>query len=113
VGREYIRLKAENESGELIVEPSEDALYEMIIDLTLPDNTFVIVEPDEDDPTWFASVARLDDGIYEVEYRDPLRRYHRLDTATDPSHIASDVTIWTAQASRAHAALTRDSSPDF
>ncbi|MEO3888895.1 hypothetical protein [Nonomuraea sp. B5E05] len=109
----YIRLKAENEGGELIVEPSEDALYDVIIKLTLPDNTFVIVEPDEDDPTWFASVARLDDGTYEVEYRDPLRRYHRLDTATDPSRIARDVTIWTAQASRAHAALTRDSSPDF
>ncbi|MDX3111093.1 hypothetical protein [Nonomuraea angiospora] len=113
VGREYIRLKAESEGGELIVEPSEDALYEMIIELALPDNTFVIVEPDEDDPTWFASVACLDDGTYEVEYRDPLRRYHRLDTATDPSRIASDVTIWTAQASRAHAVLTRDSSPDF
>ncbi|WP_431934581.1 hypothetical protein [Nonomuraea jabiensis] len=113
VGREYIRLKAENEGGELILEPSEDALYEMIIELTLPNNTFVIVEPDEDDPTWFASVARLDDGTYEVEYRDPLRRYHRLDIATDPSRIASDVTVWTAQASRAHAALSRDSSPDF
>jgi hypothetical protein len=51
------------------VEPSE-----MIIELALPDNTFVIVEPDEDDPTWFASVSRLDDGTYEVEYRDPLHR---------------------------------------
>jgi hypothetical protein len=30
-----------------------------------------------------------------------------------PSRIASDVTIWTAQASRAHAALSRDSSPEF
>ncbi|MEV1179440.1 hypothetical protein [Nonomuraea sp. NPDC049784] len=113
MGREHIRLKAESEGGELIMEPSEDALYEMINELAHPANTFVIVEPDEDDPAWFASVACLDDGTYEVEYRDPLRRYHRLDTATDPRRIATDVTIWTAQASRAHAALSRDSSPDF
>ncbi|MFI6734688.1 hypothetical protein ACIBI9_17305 [Nonomuraea sp. NPDC050451] len=111
--REHIRLKAESEGGELIVEPSEDALYEMIIELALPDNTFVIVEPDEGDPIWFASVACLENGTYEVEYRDPLRRYHRLETATDPSRIASDVTMWTAQASRAHAALSRDSSSGF
>ncbi|MEV4567766.1 hypothetical protein AB0K12_28695 [Nonomuraea sp. NPDC049419] len=102
-----IRLKAATEGDELIVVPSGDALHEMIIALAPPDNSFVIVEPDEDDPTRFASVARLDDGTFGVEYRDPLRRYHRLDIATAPDRIASDVTIWTASAARAHETFGR------
>jgi hypothetical protein len=109
-----IRLKAETESGELVAEPSEDALHEMIIGLSAPDNTFVIVEPDDDDPAWFASVSLLDSGTYEVEYRDAVRGRHHLGTATDPSRIANDVTCWTAETARAHRAFGRSqSSADF
>ncbi|WP_346227402.1 hypothetical protein [Microbispora maris] len=50
----------------------------MIEDFTHPDNTYVIIEPDEEDSTWFASVALLEDGRYEVEYRDTLHREHRV-----------------------------------
>ncbi|WP_433378008.1 hypothetical protein [Streptosporangium sp. CA-115845] len=109
-----IRLKAETEGGELIVEPSEDALHEMILELSAPDNTFVIVEPDEDDPVWFASVSRLDNGTYEVEYRDAVRSRHHLNVETDPSRIANDVTCWSAATARAHRALNQNQpSTDF
>ncbi|GAA4586808.1 hypothetical protein GCM10023194_34040 [Planotetraspora phitsanulokensis] len=111
---DYIPLKAETEGGELIVEPSEDALYEMITELTTPDNTFVIVEPDEDDPAWFASVSLLDDGTYEVEYRDTVRRRHQLSIGTDPDRIARDAVIWVADTARAHRALSgHQSLADF
>ncbi|GAB2957944.1 hypothetical protein GCM10023080_016990 [Streptomyces pseudoechinosporeus] len=30
------------------------------------DNTFVVIQPDQDDPAWFASVAVLDQGGYEI-----------------------------------------------
>ncbi|WP_221891439.1 hypothetical protein [Microbispora sp. KK1-11] len=68
----------------------------MIEDLTHPDNTYVIIEPDEEDSTWFASVALLEDGRYEVEYRDTLHREHRVTVETDLSHIAKETTIWLA-----------------
>ncbi|GAT70247.1 hypothetical protein PS9374_05927 [Planomonospora sphaerica] len=111
---EYLRLKAETEGGELVVEPSEDALHEMIIGLSSPDNTFVIVEPDDDDPVWFASVSRLEDGTYEVEYRDAVRERHHLGVEREPDRIARDVTCWTAETARAHRALGRNqSSADF
>lgn len=108
MGRSYIPLKAETENGEAITEPSEDALFGLIVELAYPDNTFVIIESDEEDPAWFASVALLDGGGYEVEYRDVLHRYQRLTTGTDPNAIALDVTVWTASISRAHDARRRN-----
>lgn len=53
---------ADSENGDRIDDPSEDALFMMISDLSDLDNTFVVVQPDEDDPVWFASVAVLDEG---------------------------------------------------
>ncbi|MFF5106474.1 hypothetical protein [Streptomyces sp. NPDC000134] len=46
----------------------------MISDLNDSDNTFVVVQPDEDDLLWFASVAVLDEGGYEIVRRDTTRR---------------------------------------
>ncbi|MGW1532527.1 hypothetical protein [Streptomyces aureus] len=43
---------ADSESGDRIDDPSEDALFMMISDLN--DNTFVVVQPDAEDPVWFA-----------------------------------------------------------
>lgn len=48
---------ADSENGEHIDDPSEDALFMLIDDLNDTDNTFVVVQPDEDAPAWFASVA--------------------------------------------------------
>ncbi|MER6194259.1 hypothetical protein [Streptomyces cyaneofuscatus] len=53
---------ADSENGDRIDDPSEDALFMMISDLSDLDNIFVVVQPDEDDPVWFASVAVLDEG---------------------------------------------------
>jgi hypothetical protein len=57
-GAQYDR--ADGENGDHIDDPSEDALFMLIDDLNDADNTFVVIQPDEDDPVWFASVAVLD-----------------------------------------------------
>jgi hypothetical protein len=94
MGAAYYR--ADSESGDHIEDPSEDALFMLIDDLNDSDNTFVVIQPDEDDPAWFASVAVLDEGGYEVVRRDTARREHDVATATSIDQIARDLTIWMA-----------------
>ncbi|MEU9058868.1 hypothetical protein AB0D13_08265 [Streptomyces sp. NPDC048430] len=94
MGAAYYR--AESESGDRIEDPSEDALFMLIDDLNSSDNTFVIIQPDEDDPVWFSSVAVLDEGGYEVVRRDTTRREHDVVTETSIDRIARDLTIWMA-----------------
>ncbi|MEW2118606.1 hypothetical protein AB0945_44365, partial [Streptomyces sp. NPDC005474] len=60
------------------------------------DNTFVVIQPDEDDPVWFASVAVLDEGGYEVVLRDASRREHKVATSASINGIAHDLIIWLA-----------------
>lgn len=48
----------------------------------LQPNTFVVVQPDEDDPVWFASVAVLNDGGAEIVRRDTARNEQEVHTAT-------------------------------
>ncbi|WP_030936096.1 hypothetical protein [Streptomyces sp. NRRL B-24720] len=92
MGAAYYR--AESESGDHIEDPSEDALFMLIGDLNDSDNTFVVIQPDEDHPVWFTSVAVLDEGGYEVVRRDTTRREHDVATATSIDQIARDLTIW-------------------
>ncbi|CAG6392185.1 hypothetical protein NMG29_31195 [Streptomyces cocklensis] len=87
---------AESESGDHIEDPSEDALFMLIDDLNGTDNTFVVIQPDQDDQAWFTSVAVLDEGGYEVVRRDTARREHDVTTETSIDQIARDLTIWTA-----------------
>lgn len=87
---------ADSENGDRIDDPSEDALFMMVSDLNDVDNTFVVVQPDEDDPVWFASVAVLDEGGYEIVRRDITRNEHEVTTATSINGIARDLTIWLA-----------------
>ncbi|MEU9298133.1 hypothetical protein [Streptomyces sp. NPDC048266] len=87
---------AGSENGDRIDDPSEDALFMMISDLNDAGNTFVVVQPDEDDPVWFASAAVLDDGGYEIVRRDTARNVHEVTTAISISDIARDLTIWMA-----------------
>ncbi|MFF4427494.1 hypothetical protein ACFY04_43505 [Streptomyces sp. NPDC001549] len=94
MGAAYYR--AESESGDHIEDPSEDALFMLIDDLNASDNTFVVIQPDEDDPAWFTSVAVLDEGGYEVVRRDTTRREHDVATETSIDQIARDLTIWMA-----------------
>ncbi|MFJ5139002.1 hypothetical protein [Streptomyces sp. NPDC088707] len=94
MGAAYYR--AESESGDHIDAPSEDALFMLIDDLNDSDNTFVVIQPDEDDPVWFTSVAVLDEGGYEVVRRDDTRREHDVVSETSIDRIARDLTIWMA-----------------
>ncbi|GAA0617982.1 hypothetical protein [Streptomyces crystallinus] len=87
---------ADSENGDRIDDPSEDALFMMISDLNDSDNTFVVVQPAEDDPVWFASVAVLDEGSYEIVRRDTTRNEHEVTRATSINGIARDLTIWMA-----------------
>ncbi|PWK59697.1 hypothetical protein BCL76_1432 [Streptomyces sp. CG 926] len=94
MGAAYYR--AESESGDHIEDPSEDALFMLIGDLNGSDNTFVVIQPDEDDPVWFTSVAVLEEGGFEVVRRDTTRREHDVTTETSIDQIARDLTIWMA-----------------
>ncbi|POX63460.1 hypothetical protein C3492_09740 [Streptomyces sp. Ru62] len=87
---------ADSENGDRIDDPSEDALFMMISDLNDSDNTFVVVQPDEDDPVWFTSVAVLDEGGYEIVRRDASRNEHEVTTASGINDIARVLTIWMA-----------------
>ncbi|MCM2424965.1 hypothetical protein [Streptomyces sp. RKAG337] len=94
MGAAYYR--ADSESGDHIDDPSEDALFMLIDDLNGSNNTFIVIQPDEDDPAWFTSVAVLDEGGYEVVRRDITRREHDVITETSIDRIAYDLTIWIA-----------------
>ncbi|MGW7487038.1 hypothetical protein [Streptomyces sp. NPDC054786] len=94
MGAAYSRAGSEN--GDHIDGPSEDVLFMLIDDLNDSDNTFVVIQPDEDDPAWFTSVATLDEGGYEVVCRDSIRREHDVATETSIGRIARDLTIWMA-----------------
>ncbi|MEV7061181.1 hypothetical protein ACIQ9K_35410 [Streptomyces microflavus] len=94
MGAAYYR--AESESGDHIDDPSADALFMLIDDLNDSDNTFVVIQPDEDDPVWFTSVAVLEEGGYEVVRRDNTRREHDVVSETSIDRIARDLTIWMA-----------------
>ncbi|MFI7021086.1 hypothetical protein [Streptomyces sp. NPDC050164] len=87
---------ADSENGDHIDDPSEDALFELLSDLNDTDNTFVVIQPDQDDPAWFASVAVLDERGYEIVRRDTTRREHHVTNEIDTGRIAGDLTKWLA-----------------
>ncbi|KXK60319.1 hypothetical protein AWW66_19570 [Micromonospora rosaria] len=87
---------ADTEDGDHIGDPSEDALFMLIEGLDQRDNTFVAINPADEDSAWYASVSLLDDGTYEVERHDPHQRHHDRTVENDPHHIARDLTIWLA-----------------
>lgn len=82
---------ADSENGHHIDDPSEDALFDLISELNNSDNTFAVIQPDEDDPDWFASVAVLDEGGDEIVLRDITRREHEVSTEANIGHIANDL----------------------
>jgi hypothetical protein len=92
---------ADSENGDHIDDPSEDAIYMLIDDLNDSNNTFVVIQPDEDDPAWYASVATLDTGEgYEVVRRDTRSREHDVTTSHNISDIAHDIALWLKDRSR-------------
>ncbi|WP_285632782.1 hypothetical protein [Actinoallomurus iriomotensis] len=88
---------ADTENGDHIDDPSEDSLFMLLTDLNIADNTFVTINPADEEATWYASVSLLDEGTYEVENRDARRREHELSVQTDRNQIARDLTIWLAR----------------
>lgn len=103
---------ADSENGDHVDDPSEDALFMLITDLTHTDNTFVTVDPADEDSAWFAVVSLLDDGTYEFECRDVARGIHDLTIETHPNDIARGLTIWLAGRSYPHRPARR-SVQDF
>lgn len=87
---------ADTEDGEHWDDPSEDLLFMLIEGLDHTANTFVVIEPDDESMDWFASVSLLEDGTYEMEWRDMSRRDHELTVETDRGHIAKELTRWMA-----------------
>lgn len=87
---------ADSENSDHVDDPSEDALFELISDLNGTDNTFVVIQPDEDEPVWFASVAVLETDRYEIVRRDTSRREHHVIVETSIDQIAGDLTKWLA-----------------
>ncbi|MCI0384153.1 hypothetical protein [Streptomyces sp. CNQ085] len=87
---------ADSENGDHIDGPSEDALFMLIDDLNDTDNTFVVIQPDQDDPAWFASVAVLDDGGYEIVRHDSRHREHDVSVETGIDRITGDLIRWLA-----------------
>ncbi|MCO5970974.1 hypothetical protein [Actinoallomurus soli] len=88
---------ADTEDGDHIDDPSEDALFMLLKDLDATENTFVTITPADPEAAWYASVSRLEEGGYEVEYRDPRHREHELTVQTNRSKIAKDLTLWLAR----------------
>ena len=87
---------ADSEDGNHIEDPSEDALFMLIEGLNDSDNTFLVVQPDEEDPLWFVSVTVLDESGYEIVRRDTTRREHQVTTGTSINLIANDLIKWLA-----------------
>ncbi|MGW3725004.1 hypothetical protein [Streptomyces sp. NPDC000851] len=100
----------ESENGEAYEDPSEDLLFELMRDFELPDNGHLIVEAVGDDG-WYVVAALLEDGTYEIEFRDPARHVHRVETGTRLSDIANDMIIWIADTAGFHRARMARAQP--
>ncbi|MBD0676020.1 hypothetical protein [Streptomyces sp. CBMA156] len=88
---------AENEEGVRLDDPSEAAVRTLLSGLDNTENTFVILQTGEDEPSWYASVALEDEGGYEVVLRDPSCREHVVATETSAEKIARDLILWIAR----------------
>lgn len=93
---ETLFCRAETENGEVIDDPSEDAIYMLLEDLNTSDNTFVTIEPVAAGANWYVSISLLRAGVYEVEYRDADRREDAATVRTDRNAIAGESTSWIA-----------------
>jgi hypothetical protein len=88
-------LRATSESGDVVDDPSEDALLMMFQDLEAGQGTFLIVESLRDSSgQTFVQAARGDDGTYVVEYRQGSADQHFQTTAADFSEAHTLVTMW-------------------
>jgi hypothetical protein len=85
---------ATSEDGEVVSDPSEDALYMRVSDLKLPSNSFLTIKPAGAEQGWYIVIALQADGGYEIESRDPRRKEHEVTHESDASKLCRDVMIW-------------------
>ncbi|SKB03613.1 hypothetical protein [Aeromicrobium choanae] len=91
-------LRATSESGDVILDPSEDALFMMFEDLEAGDSTYLIVESLTDATgQTYAQSARNDDGTYIVEYRDGRPDRHFGADAQDMRTAHSLIAGWACE----------------
>ena len=82
------------EDGQYFIEPDHTTIRDLISGLG-PSNSFLVVLPDTDVPTWHASVTHQGAG-YLVEHRDE-NGHDTKTTATDPTQITTDLIAWLQQ----------------
>lgn len=88
------RYRADSENGDHVDDPSARVLTRVIASLDLAGNTFVVIQPDTDDPAWFTSAVLLDSLTYEIERHDHRTGEHDKTITTNPAAIAHDLTAW-------------------
>jgi hypothetical protein len=86
---------ARTEAGDGIEDPSEDALFELLMDLDQEVNTFVTVTTAQDGSRQ-AVISLREDGSYQVERHDTGPGWHEVRTETAAAAIARDLTVWLA-----------------
>lgn len=90
-----LTLRATAESGDMIEDPSEDALFMMFEDVEAGESSFLIVDrlADTSGQT-YAQISRNADGSYIVEYRDGGPERHYGTVVSDMRSAHSLVTGW-------------------
>lgn len=88
-------LRAVSESGDTIVDPSEDALFMMLEDIEGGESTYLIVDALRDATgQTYVQTSRNADGTYDVEYRDGGPEHHYGTVAEDMRAAHALVTGW-------------------
>lgn len=84
------------ENGEQFVDLGTDELYHLIMQLNSVDNTFLVIDPADDQSSWSVTVAIDEHGGWEVDRTDPRYREHDVSTAREPGRLALELTLWLA-----------------
>jgi len=87
------RFSVQNEIGETHELPSEDLLYELILELDEKNSSLVVEAIPADGLDCYVSVARSDGG-YEMVYKNSSRGEHRVVCDSSPDKIARDMMGW-------------------
>ncbi|MFB4314016.1 SMI1/KNR4 family protein [Actinomadura sp. 21ATH] len=94
---ETVTFRATTENGEVVDNPAGDAIRALMDGLDTTDNTFVIIEPIEDDPSWYMVISLRHGDTFEVERRDLARQEHELADQAGRASVAEAAATWIAQ----------------
>jgi hypothetical protein len=90
-------LRAQTESGEVLDDPTEDQLGELLDRVERGDEDFVIVERTSDPSGQTYIQYRMDDGTFVVEHRDGGPDRHFGATTTEKPIVRDVVAAWAFQ----------------